>query len=141
MGRCRTSIRIAKPNTRSWMTGMPSIIARVARSRRIWMNSFQMMDCSLWRVMPARCGVSRRLLLALLDGDEDVLQALPRPETRLHLDRASHRFELSPGEKREPVELLGFVHVMRGHDHRRARIGEAADDAPEEPPRRGIDAG
>src|SRR3989442_1410591 len=93
----RTGVRGSE--VRSWMTGMPSIIARVARSRRIWMNSFQMMDCSLWRVMPARCGVSRRLLLALLDGDEDVLQALPRPETRLHLDRGSHRFELSPGEK------------------------------------------
>src|SRR2546426_187895 len=39
MGRCRTSIRIANPNTRSWMTGMPSIIASVARARRRWVDA------------------------------------------------------------------------------------------------------
>ena len=33
------SLLIAKPNSMSWISGTPSIIAKVMRSRRIWMNS------------------------------------------------------------------------------------------------------
>src|SRR5437867_12529307 len=115
-------MRIANPNARSWMTGMPSIIARVARSRRIWMNSFQMMERRRWAVMGgsrggasrcASCGAS--WLVLLLDGDEDVLQALTGAEAPLHLRRRSHRLELAARQKREPVELLRLVHVVGGH--------------------------
>jgi hypothetical protein len=39
VGRCRGSASMAKPNSVSWMMGMPTIIAKVRRSRRICTNS------------------------------------------------------------------------------------------------------
>src|SRR6266850_5273094 len=140
MGRCLTSMRIAKPNTRSWTMGIPSIIPSVARSRRIWMNSFQIMERRRCAVIALafRGGVSQSL--ALLDGDEDVLEALSRAEARLDLGRGPDRLQLALREKREPVELLSLIHVVGGDDHRRPLVREAADDGPEETPRRGVDA-
>src|SRR5262245_21339983 len=38
--RCFGSELIAKPKSSSCTRGMPTIIAKVTRSRRIWMNSF-----------------------------------------------------------------------------------------------------
>src|SRR5258705_830615 len=116
------------------MTGMPSIIASVARSRRIWMNSFQMMERRRWTVMGGlRGGMSHEVsyLVLLLDGDEDVLQAHSGAEARLHLGRRSDCLELAAREEREPVELLGLVPVMVGDDHRRSLVRQPSDDVPE----------
>ena len=45
-GRCLGSELIAKPKSMSCISGMPSIIAKVRRSRRIWMNSLTTMPHS-----------------------------------------------------------------------------------------------
>ena len=43
VGRCFGSELIAKPNSTSWMIGMPTIIPNVSRSRFNWMNSLPTM--------------------------------------------------------------------------------------------------
>ncbi len=43
VGRCFGSELIAKPNSTSCITGMPTIIPNVSRSRFIWMNSLPTM--------------------------------------------------------------------------------------------------
>ena len=46
-GRWRGSLLMAKPNNVSWIKGMPSIMAKVSRSRRICVNSLTTMPTSL----------------------------------------------------------------------------------------------
>src|SRR6185503_20204072 len=74
VGRCRGSVLMAKPNSRSCITGTPIISANVIRSRRIWMNSFIRIANSRRSDSPF---ISRRGLHAL-KMDKDVLEARRR---------------------------------------------------------------
>src|SRR5207248_363772 len=133
--------------SRSCMIGMPSSIASVARSRRIWTNSFQMIARRRLRLMaaapqsaaPGRRGAASRVLLLQLD--EDVLEREPLAERGLHLARRAQRLEPPARQEGEPVEALGLVHVVGGDDDGGALPGETADDSPEQPACGGIDAG
>jgi hypothetical protein len=60
VGRWRTSVRIANPNSASCTAGMPTIIPSVSRSRRIWMNSFRSIGHRRHSAMRSRALIPRR---------------------------------------------------------------------------------
>ena len=57
VGRCLGSELMAKPNRMSCISGMPIIIPKVSRSRRIWTNS-------LTTIAQNRAGENMRRLMA-----------------------------------------------------------------------------
>src|SRR5438093_2740063 len=127
----------------SCMTGTPSIMPRVARSRRIWTNSFQTIERRRPRFIepprrkqrPLPREPARDSRVPLLELDEDVLERHASSEAGAHLGWGALRLEVAAREERQPVEPLRLVHVMGGDDDGGALRGEPADDAPEQAPR------
>ena len=89
VGRCFGSVLIAKPNSSSCMIGMPTIIAKVSRSRRIWTNSLTIIAHRREQGEPAaaHAQLSRALLHQV---DEHVLER-----------RRRSRCQVSPGAPRK----------------------------------------
>src|ERR1043165_1070014 len=105
------------------MIGMPSSIASVARSRRIWTNSFHTIALRRRRLTrDPRAGEARRggaaSWVLLLQLDEDVPERESAAERALHLGRRAERLQAPAREEGEPVEALGLVHVVRRDDDR-----------------------
>jgi hypothetical protein len=119
VGRCFGSVLIAKPNSISWITGMPMIMPNVSRSRLSWMNSFRMIPLQRER---KRMRASVRFLRFAHQVDEHVLEpglgALPG-DARLGAQRRDRRFQRS--------------RVVAGHVQ---RIAERSDLATADNPRR-----
>src|SRR6266516_4213717 len=143
VGRFRTSVWMAYPKTSSWMTGMPIIIPKVRRSRRIWMNSLRNIGQKrgiIARAVPDFRATSSSspphpplvgtALVALLQDHERVLEGAPA-HLRRDFGRRSQGDEVPPAHHRQPRALFRLVHVMGGDEDRRPRPGQVVDRAPE----------
>src|SRR6266568_7471168 len=142
VGRFRTSVWMAYPKTNSWMTGMPIIIPKVRRSRRIWMNSLRNIGQKrgiIARAVPTFRATSSSspphpplvgtALVALLQRDERVLER-GNAHLRGHLGGRTQRDEMSLAHEREPAAALRLVHVVRCDQHRRALGRQGLDGVP-----------
>src|SRR5919198_3098360 len=96
----------------SCMTGTPSIMPRVAGSRRIWTNSFQTIERRRprftapprGRPRPFPRAPARGSRFPLLELDEDVLERHAAAEAGADLGRSARRLETAAREERQPVE-------------------------------------
>src|SRR5512140_1362751 len=73
VARCLGSALMARPKRTSCNTGMPTIIANVSRSRRIWMNSFTTMAHN--RASENSCGSLMVNRIPFHEVNEDVFQS------------------------------------------------------------------